>query len=364
MSKMSRVSKVKKQRDARNRRAFVAIVFHIIVVIFIVQLLSIMLVAIGTVILLHTEVIERPLPVVGVVVVAFSSLMVGTALSAVLIRKLTTPYQKLINAIRGIAAGHFDTRLELSGVREADILADSFNKMARELSGIETLRNDFVRNVAHEFRTPVASITGFAKLLRKDNLTPENRAEYIDIIIRESERLSQLSSNVLMLSKLENQEIQSERRTFLLDEQLRRVILMLEPEWKRKRIDLAADLSACVCCGGEELLTQVWINLINNAIKFTPAAGRIIVTLRQGGGRITVRVTDNGVGMGGDTIQRIFEKFYQGDKSHATKGNGLGLPLVKRILEMIGGTVTIESAPGQGTVAEVILGESWIVPEE
>ncbi|GHV26065.1 two component sensor kinase [Clostridia bacterium] len=335
-------------------RSILTILFHIIAVIFIVQFFTVLCVASGTVFLIRHDVISRPLPLLGISVIAIVSLCVGTMLSVLLIRWLTKPYGKLINAIREIAAGHFNTRLELSGIREAEVLSDSFNKMAAELDSIETLRSDFIRNVAHEFRTPVSSIKGFAKLLKKNNLSNENRAEYIDIIIRESERLAQLSSNVLMLSKLENQEMLTERQTFLVDEQLRRTILMLEPEWKRKHIDIDAELDDREYFGNEEMLMQVWVNLIDNAIKFTPNGGRITVSIRNGN-PLTICVADNGCGMDEETIRHIFEKFYQGDKSHAAKGNGLGLPLVKRILEMVDGAITVTSEEGKGTEVFVTL---------
>ncbi|MDR1569979.1 MAG: HAMP domain-containing histidine kinase [Oscillospiraceae bacterium] len=358
----------------RSKKIFFPLFFHIVVMVFIVHCITILLLTLGLYVLISHDLITKRFPMMGISALALTSLCVGMALSYIMMKRVTKPYQKLVEATNEIAAGHFDTRLEITGMGEAERVAESFNKMAKELGGIETLRSDFIQNVAHEFKTPIASITGFAKLLRKDNISPENRAEYIDIIIRESERLAQLSSNVLMFSKLENQGIPAERRSFLLDEQLRRAILMLEPEWKRKHIDIAADFSECVCFGSEELLMQVWINLIGNAVKFTPAGGRIALSIRRGyaapphpfrGGvdfgsaptedEICVRISDNGVGMSEETMRHIFEKFYQGDKSHSTKGNGLGLPLVKRILEIVGGSLTIESEEGRGTQAIVSL---------
>ncbi|MDR2656772.1 MAG: HAMP domain-containing histidine kinase [Oscillospiraceae bacterium] len=322
--------------------------------IFVVHVITLLLGAIGLFLLTRMDVVARPFPMLGVCTVALSSLSIGTVMSVIATKTMTRPFHELVDATNKIAAGRFDTRIELHGIREAELLADSFNKMAKELGGIETLRSDFIRNVAHEFKTPVASIKGFAKLLRKDNLSPESRNEYIDIIIREAERLAQLSSNVLLLSKLENQEIETDRHSFLLDEQLRRVILMMEPEWRRKRIGVTADLDECEYCGGEELLTQVWINLIGNAIKFTPDGGSVTVTLRSRP-EPTVRIADDGVGMSGETIQHIFEKFYQADPSRSVKGNGLGLPLVKRILEMSDGGITVTSEEGKGTEVVVTL---------
>ncbi len=283
------------------------------------------------------------------------SAVIGTVLSAILGELVVRPYRKLMAATREIAEGNFNVRVDLRGPFEAEQLAESFNRMAQELSGIETMRGDFVSNVSHEFKTPVASIRGFAKLLKKDTLSPESRSNYLDIIIRESDRLTQLASNVLLLSKLEKQEIVTERGEFLLDEQLRRAILMLAPEWTRKGIEIAADLADFPFRGSEEMLMQVWINVIGNAVKFTEEGGNVTVSLCAEGGYAVVTVADTGVGMDAEVIGHIFDKFYQGDESHSTQGNGLGLALVKRIVEMNGGRLTVESEPGRGTTVYVYL---------
>ena len=234
-------------------------------------------------------------------------------------------------------------------------LIESFNVMTEDLSGIEMSRSDFINTFSHEFKTPIVSIRGFAKQLKNENLTEQERREYTDIIIAESERLTKLSSNILLLSKLEHQTILSEQNEFSLDEQLRSDILLLEKQWSGKNIDLFPDLDEVSYCGNSEVLSQLWVNLLSNAVKFTPEGGRIEVRLTKDSEWIKVMIRDNGIGMNKDTLDHVFEKFYQGDHSHATQGNGLGLPLVKRILELCGGTVSIESEEENGTTVYVSL---------
>jgi len=221
--------------------------------------------------------------------------------------------------------------------------------MVHELSSIETLRNDFVSNVSHEIKTPIASIQGFAKLIQDKNLNDDERSEFTDIIISELSRLSKLTSNILKLSKLENQEVITGKAEFALDEQIRCAILIMEPEWSEKGIDLDIDLDKVSIIGNEDLLQQVWLNIIGNAIKFTEKGGTIGIKLMDLQDKIVIKVSDNGVGMNEETQRHIFDKFYQGDKSHLSKGNGLGLSLVKRIIELCDGEIKVRSKLYYGT---------------
>lgn len=290
-----------------------------------------------------------------------SSILIGTALTAGFSSLVINPYKKLSQATNEIAAGNFDVRVDVKGAEEVVLLGESFNRMAKELGSIETMRSDFISNVSHEFKTPVASIKGFARLLKKDTLSQESRDEYLDIIIRESERLTQLSGNVLLLSKLEQQEIVTDNAVFLLDEQLRRAALLFEPEWSQKDIELYTELlDRCAYYGNEELWMQVWLNLIGNAVKFTEAGGRIDIALARRQAAIEVSIRDTGIGMDDEVLAHMFDKFYQGDTSHSTKGNGLGLSLVRRIVAMCGGAIEIESAPDEGTAVRVLLPETEV----
>ena len=239
-------------------------------------------------------------------------------------------------------------------------LLESFNTMTEELGGIEIFRNDFINNFSHEFKTPIVSIKGFAKQLRQDNLPKEQQQEYIDIIIKECERLSDMSSKILLLTKLENQQIITDKKDYSLDEQIRNCILLLEKQWDKKNIDFNVELAPAVFHGNEEMLSHVWLNLLDNAIKYSRENGEIYVSCREtrkitstsAGGieKITeVKITDNGIGMGEATLKHIFEKFYQGDTAHSDSGNGLGLPLVKRIIELCGGRISVQSEKDKGT---------------
>ena len=284
------------------------------------------------------------------------SSFVGTVISSVVSYNLLRPLRELIAATKTVAKGDFSVRLNSENqIGEIAELIDSFNVMTEDLGGIEMFRSDFINMFSNEFKTPIVSIRGFAKQLQNENLTPEERREYTEIIISESERLTRLASNVLLLSKLEHQTILSDRTEFSLDEQLRNDILLLEKQWSKKNLEIEPDLSEVTYCGNAEILSQLWVNLLSNAIKFTPENGRIEVRLTQDEQQVRVSVRDNGIGMSHETLQHVFEKFYQGDRSHSGEGNGLGLSLVKRIVELCGGTISIESEEENGTTVYVSL---------
>lgn len=284
------------------------------------------------------------------------SSFVGTVISSVVSYHLLGPLRELIAATKTVAKGDFSVRLSAENqIGEMAELIESFNVMTEDLSGIEMFRSDFINTFSHEFKTPIVSIRGFAKQLQNENLTEEERREYTDIIISESERLTKLSANILLLSKLENQSILSDLSTFSLDEQLRSDILLLEKQWTKKDLEIEPELDAVTYCGNAEVLSQLWVNLLSNAIKFTPEGGKIVIRLTKDSECVKVMVRDNGIGMSHETLQHVFEKFYQGDRSHSVDGNGLGLSLVKRIVELCGGTISIESEEGNGTTVYVSL---------
>jgi signal transduction histidine kinase len=265
----------------------------------------------------------------------------------------------ITEALREIAKGNFSARVAESDkkevVTELGELEKTFNQMASDLEGIEMFRNDFINNFSHEFKTPIVSIRGFARQLQSGNLTDEQKEEYISIIVSESERLATMSQNVLLLTKLENQNIVTEKSEFYVDEQIRNCILLLEKAWSDKNIELDIDLDEIKYVFNEEMLSHVWINLFSNAIKFTPAGGRIRCSLKSSDSGIVFKIEDNGDGMSEEVKSRIFEKFYQGDSSHATKGNGIGLNIVSRITTLAGGTVEVESEPQKGSKFTVCL---------
>ncbi|MBQ7320647.1 MAG: HAMP domain-containing histidine kinase [Clostridia bacterium] len=284
------------------------------------------------------------------------SSFVGTVISSVVSYHLLLPLRELIAATKTVAKGDFSVRLNSEGqIGEIAELIESFNVMTEDLGGIEMFRSDFINTFSHEFKTPIVSIRGFAKQLQNENLTPEERKEYTDIIIAESERLTKLSANVLLLSKLENQAILADLAEFSLDEQIRSDILLLEKQWSRKQLEIEPDLNEVTYFGNAEVLSQLWVNLLSNAIKFTPEGGKIVVRLTQDNENVKVVVRDNGIGMNSETLSHVFEKFYQGDRSRSVEGNGLGLSLVKRIVELCGGTISIESEEENGTSVYITL---------
>lgn len=284
------------------------------------------------------------------------SSIIGTVITAWLGRYYLSPITQVIRATSKVARGDFSVRLPEDGQGEIHELICSFNRMTRDLGSIEMFRNDFINNFSHEFKTPIVSIRGFARQLQRDDLTEEQRREYATIIADEAQRLANLATNVLMLSKLENQQIVTEKTEFRLDEQLRTCILLLEKQWTGKELQLDVELEEVTCYANAEMLSQAWVNLLGNAIKFTPQGGTIGVTLLHENGGATIIISDTGIGMDAETQKHIFEKFYQGEASHHAEGNGLGLAMVKRIITLCNGKISVQSEPGNGTVFTVSLG--------
>ena len=283
------------------------------------------------------------------------TLLLSAVLMFFMSKSVTKPIMQLNAATKKVAKGDFDVQVEVDADTEVAQLARSFNSMVNELKSNVLLKKDFISNVSHEFKTPLATVNGFAKLLREGNCTPEEVAEYAEIIEHETSRLSTLCSNILRLSRIENQTIVTKPSVFRLDEQMRDVLLMLEPQWNQKELELDVELEETSYCADEELLQQVWINIIGNAIKFTDNKGKIEIALKNLDKNVIITVKDNGIGMTEEAQKHIFEKFYQGDKSHASDGNGLGLALVKEILDICSGKISVCSAPGEGALFTVTL---------
>lgn len=269
------------------------------------------------------------------------------------------PMRMVAQAARKVAEGDFSVRLEEApegGEKdEFSVLAEDFNTMVRELAGMETMRGDFISNVSHELKSPLAVISSSAASMGDDTLTAEQREEYRRSILAASERLNGLVTNILKLNKLENQEIYPAAHSYALDEQLREAVLALEPLWDAKELELDIDLDELSIEADADLLGLVWNNLLSNAIKFSNPGGLLRVTLREEDGQAVVTVRDTGCGMNAETQKRIFEKFYQGDASRACQGNGLGLALVKRVLDIVGGEISVQSSPGRGSMFTVRL---------
>ncbi len=273
-----------------------------------------------------------------------------------LINKLTImPIKQLIQATKEYAKGNFKERINISGTKEFDELNISFNKMAEELESVELLRNDFVNNFSHEFNTPITALNGYAKLLKQNKLEPSEKEEYLDIIIKESERLSTLSNNILLLNRIEHQKILSEHKKFRLDEQIRQTIMTFEKEITNKNIAIEIDLDDCIIDANYSMLSLVWRNLIDNAIKFLANNGKLDIELRAYSSACMVKISDNGIGIETNAIKHIFDKFYQADTSRTSKGNGLGLSLTKQIVDSHKGTIEVKSEIEKGSTFIVML---------
>lgn len=269
---------------------------------------------------------------------------------------ILAPITKLSQAMNQVAKGDFTVRLkEESVVTEIEDAYRSFNIMASELSATETLQSDFVSNVSHEFKTPINAIEGYTTLLQGNPDCCEEEFQYAEKILVNTKRLSDLVSNILLLSKIENQAIPPKQEAFALDEQLRQAVVSLERKWNEKDIELEAELDAVSYVGNEALLFRVWVNLLDNAIKFTPCQGNILVGLKASEQNVLVSIKDSGCGIGEGEMKRIFERFYQADTSHRDEGNGLGLALVNRIVALHDGHIDVENCPEGGCRFTVVL---------
>lgn len=305
--------------------------------------------------LLH-RVFHFSLQVPEAVYTVILSIAMGGVVTVFLYQKVLAPISALSKAMSKVASGDFDVSLTShSKIDEIQDLYRDFNLMVKELSATETLKTDFVSNVSHEFKTPLGAIEGYATLLQGDTALTLNQKECTEKILFNTKRLSDLVSNILLLSKIENQAIPAKPESFRLDEQIRQAIVALEPKWAEKEIDLAADLEVVFYIVNESLLFHVWMNLIGNAIKFNPIGGSLRICLMASEQNVLISVQDSGCGISETDMKRIFDKFYQSDTSHKDEGNGLGLALVNRIISIHQGNIEVENCPEGGCKFTVVL---------
>ncbi len=352
MRKMKRQGK----KEIKNGRLSLTLLFSCIVFL-------ILLISLGIAILLvyllavyaHIPAIEDELrhPMPFLLLMSAVSLIIGVCVTFASSRLPLKPINRLINQMNRLAGGDFTVRLSFGRLTRshpalAEII-DSFNLMAEQLERTEMLRSDFINDFSHEFKTPIVSISGFARLLKEGNLTEEERNEYIGIIEEESLRLASMATNVLELTRVESQSILTDVTTYNLSEQLRSCVLLLERKWTDKGQEMDLNFEEYDISASEELLKQVWINLLDNAVKFCPEGGTVSVSIEEEREGLSVAISNTGSDIAPEDREAIFNKFYQADKSHAKSGNGIGLAIVKRVVQLHQGAVTVQSGSGRVT---------------
>lgn len=299
---------------------------------------------------IHTPT-HRPFfnPIIIGIILLFISINLGLFVSIKFSKKFLRPINALQQGMKEVKNGNFNVKLTNVYHNETKNLIDNFNLMVNELKKSETLKSDFISNVSHEFKTPLSSIQGYATLLQDENLSSEDKEKYTKNIIDSTRKLNELVSNILKISKIDNQKIIIEPKVYSLDEQIRECILSLEKEWVEKNINLDINLDEIEIKTDKSLLDNVWNNLIGNAIKYSNQDGKIEISGHKKDNKIIVSIKDYGIGIKEENLPYIFNKFYQGDTSHASEGNGLGLALVKGIIDLIDAEIEVYSKENEGS---------------
>ncbi len=354
MKKMK--SKSKKAKGQGKKRAKLRVSIRLV---FTLLIIAEILLGIGIALMILSE-LSSLLPIsirIHPALLLFAlSTIIGSISASYINNKIFSPVLKISRAMTDVADGNLSVSLETeSRISEIQDIYHSFNLMVRELSANEMVGEDFISNISHEFKTPINAIEGYATLLGSEDISPEERADYSEKIIYSTKRLSGLASDILLISKIDNQAIDSGKHRYRLDEQIRQAILMLEPKWTEKEIEFDVDLEDAEYICNESLMLHVWTNLLDNAIKFDPPGGYVGVRLVSDERGVTVTVSDGGPGIPDDEKTHIFEKFYQSDSSHKDEGSGLGLALVSRILSASGGSVKVTDRAPNGSVFTVTL---------
>lgn len=282
-------------------------------------------------------------------------IIIASPMIAVLYRVRAKEVKTLSEAIKSVAAGDYATRISTKRRKHITPIYASFNKMCAELESVQMLRNDFINSYSHEFKTPIASINGFASLLLEKDLPPEEQRQYLEIIVDESARLSKLATNTILLSKLSSQQIVTNSEQYDLSEQIRQCSIILSPKWLEKKITFNGEFSNVLYYGNKEMIQHLWLNLLDNAIKYTPVGGEVNVEVTSSEKSVVVAISDTGIGISDDIKKYLFDPYFQGDTSHSQQGLGLGLAIAKRIVELCGGEITAQSELSVGTTFTVTL---------
>ncbi len=346
---------MKKKKTARKGR--LALTLSLSVFVFIINTVALLFAIVLVYCLTRLGAIDMSSGQMGLsavlTVISLTSLVIGFLLTVFTSKIPLRPVNSLVDQLNRLSEGDFGARLHFGRTASShptfQQIETSFNRAAEELEHTEMLRSDFINNFSHEFKTPIVSIAGFAKLLRRGNLTEEQRAEYLSVIEEESLRLSALANNVLSLTRVENQTILTDISEFNLSEQIRGAVLLLADKWTAKDLNIDLGFDECLVRANYELLKQVWINLLDNAVKFSPQNGTVTVEMAETDRSVTVTVTNSGRDIPPESLAHIFNKFYQADESHSSEGNGIGLAIVKRVCELHGGSVDACSDGGLTT---------------
>jgi len=273
----------------------------------------------------------------------------------VLYRRRAREVVTLSEAIQKVAAGDYSTRITEYKRAQIKPIYDDFNKMCAELESVKLLRNDFLNSYSHEFKTPISSINGFASLVLEKDMSEEEQKKYLKIIVDESARLSNLATSTILLSKLTAQSIVTDIEEYDLGEQLRECSVILSGKWLQKNMEFDVSLDHVMYSGNKEMMQHLWINLLDNAVKYTPEGGKVTVSVSEENGYAIVKIADTGEGMSKEVREHLFDPYFQGDSSHSRQGLGLGLSIVKRIVELCKGTISVRSKVGEGSIFTVIL---------
>lgn len=352
----------RKALEARNPKELARTLLRRLMPQILIQFLAVMLTSFGAYILMTFLIVDvahvqstylsavfEALGTMGLTIIVLITLNTFTYRRR--LREITT----LSDAITQVSNGDFQYRIPIKNKEPMAVIYEDFNKMTEELSSVQTLRNDFINSFSHEFKTPIASINGFAELLLQKDISEEERRQYLEIIRDESERLSGLTKNTILLSRISAQQIITDVEEYDLAAQLRQCAIVCSNQWMAKNQEFQGDFEDVTYLGNKELMAHLWLNLLGNAIKYTPEGGAISMSLQKAGNRAVVCVKDNGIGMSRETREHLFDPYYQGDTSHADQGMGLGMSIVKRILELCNATITVQSEIGQGTEIKVEL---------